>query len=219
MSIKNIIFDFDGTLADTAALIIDTMKETIAELGLPSRSDAECRSTIGRRLEDVPSVLFPDDGKIESKVFASTYRRLYNSKNTENAVHLFPGTLATLAELRNGGFNLAVASSRSHASLDEYMTRFGISQYFDMIVGGNDVGHGKPAPDAVDKICAHLNWIPEETLVVGDAAVDIAMGKAAAARTCGVLYGNGTEAEIENASPDAILSDICVLSELLSQGE
>ena len=72
--IKNIILDFDGTLVDTAPLIIATMQATIAELGLPSRTDDECRATIGIRLEDIPDTLWL--GNDDTGKFADTYRRI-----------------------------------------------------------------------------------------------------------------------------------------------
>ena len=57
--VRNIIFDFDGTLADTAPLIIATMQAAIRELDLPLRTNEECRALIGLRLEDIPAALWP----------------------------------------------------------------------------------------------------------------------------------------------------------------
>ena len=76
MDFKNIIFDFDGTLADTTANILATMHQTISELGLPPRTDDECRATIGLRLEDIPPVLWPEVQDISEK-YAATYRRIF----------------------------------------------------------------------------------------------------------------------------------------------
>ena len=60
--ITNIILDFDGTLGDTASVIIQTMQATIQELNLPARSDEECAAMIGLRLIEIPAVLFPECG-------------------------------------------------------------------------------------------------------------------------------------------------------------
>lgn len=68
-----IILDFDGTLADTAAVIIKTMQATIRELGLPCRSDEQCAAMIGLRLIEIPPVLFPECS-IDGELYASTYR-------------------------------------------------------------------------------------------------------------------------------------------------
>ena len=78
MKYRNIIFDFDGTLVDTAALIIETMHRTIAALHLPEKSDEECRSMIGYRLEDIPTILWPEIRNLSER-YVATYREIFNS--------------------------------------------------------------------------------------------------------------------------------------------
>ena len=68
---KNLIFDFDGTLVDTAPLIVSTMQATIREMGLPPKSDEECRATIGLRLEESPSVLWSGGEGLRTKYAAT----------------------------------------------------------------------------------------------------------------------------------------------------
>ena len=86
---KIIILDFDGTLADTASVIVQTTQATIRELGLPSRTDAECAAMIGLRLIEIPPVLFPDC-EVDGELYAETYRRLFKTFNTDGAVVLYP---------------------------------------------------------------------------------------------------------------------------------
>ena len=91
--IKNIILDFDGTLGDTASVIIQTMQATIGELGLPQRSDEECAAMIGLRLIEIPKVLFPECGDI-GELYAETYRRLFYTLNTDETVKLHLNVLS-----------------------------------------------------------------------------------------------------------------------------
>lgn len=205
--IKNIVFDFDGTMADTAPLIVKTMQATIQEMGLPPQSDQACQSTIGLRLEDVPGVLWPE-AAVTGEEFAGTYRRLFDDLKRSFGITCFPGVIETLRALSDCSVHMAIASSRSRKSLEEYVDLFGLQDCFDMLVGGNDVTHGKPAPEPVHRILDSLRWNAGETLTVGDAAFDILMGKAAGSHTCAVTYGNGTVAELESAGPDYIISDI-----------
>lgn len=198
------IFDFDGTLVDTAPLIISTMQAAIRELRLPSKSDSECRATIGLRLEEIPGVLWSDRPGLNQE-YARTYRRIFDELKRPLNVRCFHGVIDTLKHLHDMGYRLAVASSRSHKSLVEYAETFGITELLDAIVGGNDVKNGKPAPDAVLSICGRLAWEVSETLVVGDATFDIEMGRNAGAMTCGVTYGNQSRSEIASAHPDVIL--------------
>lgn len=211
MNYKNIIFDFDGTLADTATLIVKTMRLTIDSLNLPPRTDAECKATIGYRLEDIPGILWPDIPDL-SQLYVDTYREIFNTRKDEYHIQLYPHVLETLKALRSKGKKMAIASSRSTASLQEYCTKIGIADCFSMLVGGSDVANGKPNADPVNLIITSRGWNKNETLVVGDMNVYILMGKRAGVATCGVTYGNGTAAELEHAGADYIISDF---SELL----
>ena len=113
---KIIILDFDGTLADTTAIIVKTMLGTIKELNLPSRTEQECAAMIGLRLTEVPHILFPECN-LDPDLYALTYRRLFNEYNVEGAVELYPNVIETLTALKERGLVLTIASSRSNASL------------------------------------------------------------------------------------------------------
>lgn len=202
---KNIIFDFDGTLMDTAPLILNSMRATVKEMGLPSRSDDELRATIGLRLEEMPSGLWPDVPGL-GKEFARNYRRIFERLKETVPVKCFPGVVDTLAELDRLGYRMAIASSRSHGPLEAFVKDFGIEGWFCQLIGGDDVEHGKPAGDPVLKILETQGWEAGETLTVGDATVDILMGKAAGTKTCAVTYGNGTPADLESVHPDFLIS-------------
>lgn len=210
--IKIIILDFDGTLGDTASVIINTMQATIRELGLDSRTDEQCAAMIGLRLVEIPSELYPGL-EINPELFASTYRRLFNIYNTEGAVKLYPGVYETLKSLKQQGLTLTIASSRSHASLDQYVQELGLSSIISFVLGADDVQEGKPQPEAIFKTLDKYGFSAEEALMVGDSIFDIQMGINAGTRTCGVSYGNGTR---ESLSPaERIIDDFRELIELI----
>lgn len=210
--IKNIILDFDGTLGDTAAVIIQTMQATIKELNLPVRSDEECAAMIGLRLIEIPAVLFPECGDI-GELYAETYRRLFYTFNTDGAVTLYPHVMETLEQLKRRGITLTIASSRSHASLTQYVESLGLSSLISYILGADDVKEGKPNPELVNKILGIFHFKAEETLVVGDTIFDIKMGKNAGTMTCGVSYGNGSRESLLGS--DWIIDDFGELLELM----
>lgn len=213
--IRNIIFDFDGTLSDTAPVIVATMQKTIKHLELPSRSDDDCRWTIGIKLEDVPAVLWPELDNESTRIFAPTFRRVFNVVRHQIKADCFPGVISVLHELHERGFRMAVATSRSRQSLEEYVAEYGIADLFDMLIGGNDVMHGKPSPEPVLKILEARSWQAAETITVGDAPVDIQMGKAAGTQTCAVTYGNGRVGELEAAAPDYVIDSFAELALLV----
>lgn len=210
---KLIILDFDGTLGDTAAVIIRTMQATIKELGLPSRTDKECADMIGLRLIEIPKVLFPESGEI-SELYASTYRRLFHEFNTDGAVELYPNVQETLMELKKRGKILTIASSRSHASLAEYIETLGLSDVISYVLGANDVKEGKPNPEAIFKTLEHFNFNADEAIMIGDTVFDINMGKNAGVMTCGVTYGNGSRESL--ADSDWVIDDFGQLLELIA---
>lgn len=197
-NIRIMILDFDGTLGDTAGVIVKTMQATIKELGLPSRSDEQCAAMIGLRLIEIPPVLFPEC-ELDGEYYANTYRRLFHDFNTDGAVELYPDVLETLVELKKRGIILTIASSRSKASLIEYVRTLGLEGVISFVLGADDVKDGKPAPEAVNRTLEKFGFLPEEALVVGDTTFDIQMGKAAGTRTCGVTYGNGSRESLADA--------------------
>ena len=212
MKYLNIIFDFDGTLADTSDVILETMRLTVDKLGLPTKTQDEYQSMIGYRLEEIPTILWPD---LETSGYASTYREIFNSIKHNYSAHPYPEVLETLKTLHSRGVNMGVASSRSRASLEEYMADLGIAQYFAQLVGGNDVSNGKPDPEPVNLILSTQNWDANRTLVVGDMNVDILMGQRAGAYTAGVTYGNGSEKSLREANATHILHNFGELANLV----
>lgn len=215
MKYRNIIFDFDGTLADTAELTVETMHKTNRALNLPDKSDAECKAMIGYRLEEIPSILWPEMPDLSER-YAATFREIYKSAKEDFKVRTYPGVSDTLTRLKLNGIRMAVASSRSKVSLMDLCHELHIDDYFQMVVGGGDVNNGKPAPDPVNLVLATQGWDKDETLVVGDMSVDILMGKAAGAATCGVIYGNGSVAELRDVGADYLISDFSELKDLLN---
>ena len=205
MSIRLIIFDFDGTLGDTRRNIVTTMQMTIEELHLPNRSEEECAATIGLPLAGCFRTLFPDIQEEFIPRCTETYRRFFNENLKTIHPEAFPGVVETLAVLHQKSFTLTIASSRSRNSLTELTRNMGIADYISYILGADDVKEAKPKPEPVLKTLGDMHIDAGETLVVGDMSVDILMGTNAGARTCGVTWGNGTREELEKAGANFII--------------
>ena len=177
------IFDFDGTLGDSRALIVKTMMDTFDQLGIQRPSTEACIDTIGLPLEQCFAVSAQLNEQ-QSEACAAVYRQIFKINNVPGAVKPFPGVVETLKRLHDEGHTLAIASSRRHESLDGLVADFGISRLFSAIVGADDV----------------------ENAVIGDAPYDILMGRNAGTRTCAVTYGNGSREELSAAHPDTMIS-------------
>ena len=214
MGIKLMIFDFDGTLGDTRRNIVTTMQMAIKEMQLPSRTEAECASTIGLPLAGCFRTLFPDIQEELIPRCAETYRRIFNENLQKITPEAFPGVVKTLETLKAQGFVLTIASSRSRNSLMELTRDMGIADYISYLIGADDVKEAKPKPEPVLKTLAVMHFNASETLVVGDMAVDILMGANAGARTCGVTWGNGSREELKDAGANFIIDKMEELIEI-----
>lgn len=208
-----VILDFDGTLADTQPLIVSSLQRTIRALHLPSRTDDECKTIIGLPLEECFVKLLGVDEAM-AKRCAEVYRRVFDEDNHPGVVTLFPHVLETLTTLHNLGLQLAICSSRGRPTLDSFVRTFQLEDYFNIIVGANDVQHHKPRPEPVQLILKQLNVVPQEALMVGDASYDILMGRAAGCRTVGVTYGNQPAADLHAAGADYLIDDFSDLLRL-----
>ena len=141
---KLIIFDFDGTLGDTRRTIVATMQMTIAEMVLPERNEAECASTIGLPLAGCFEALFPNLKPEQVQRCAETYRRIFYENVQTIKPQAFPHVVETLSAMKQRGFTLTIASSRSHASLVELTRELGIANSISYLIGADDVEKAKP---------------------------------------------------------------------------
>ena len=203
-----IIFDFDGTLGDTRRNIVKTMQMTIEELHLPNRVEEECASTIGLPLTVCFETLFPDLKQEEVQQCAVTYRRIFAENLQSMMPQPFPGVIETLMTLKQQGYVLTIASSRSHVSLVELTQNMGIADCISYLIGADDVKEAKPKPEPVLNTLVAMQFPASEALVVGDMAVDILMGANAGAKTCGVTWGNGSREELQQAGADYIIDSM-----------
>ena len=203
-----IIFDFDGTLADTRRGILATAQETLRRMGLPSADEKALAATIGLPLRENFTRGAGLSGE-EADRAVTIYREIFETIAIPT-IDLFPGVEETVATLKERGIPMAVASSRGQRSLEILMQHTGLDRHIplSLVFGVESAARPKPAPDIVYVILGRLGVRPEETLVVGDTTFDIEMGRAAGCCTCGVSYGNQSAGTLAGASPNYILDDL-----------
>ena len=214
--IKLVIFDFDGTLADTKENIILTFQMTMKELGVEIKSRQECAATIGLTLEDAFKVLYPGMAAEKYILLRDTYRSIFKENRKILVPGLFPEVMETLEELRRRGYLMSIASSRQSPSLHSFLEDMNIAHLFEYAVGGDNVEHPKPAPDAVLQILRHYNLSAEEAFVVGDMPFDINMATNAGVKSCGVTWGNADAAQLKESGANYIIDKMSQLLEILN---
>ncbi len=216
MNYRLLVFDFDGTLADSEASIMGAMQLVAKDFGLSEVDCVKARQTIGLPLQRTIEIgLGLEAGDAAAAV--ELYRRYYKEIAFDSTC-LFPGVKETLEQLRQN-YLLAIASSKSRQGLLSMMRQFGIVDHFSFIAGAQDVSNGKPAPDMVLLALQHFGIPAAECLVVGDTVYDIEMGQRACADTCAVTYGNHSADELRRLDPTFLIDSFeCILSCLNNGG-
>ncbi len=211
MQIKLVIFDFDGTIADTKKLIVSVKQETMRRMGLPVESEEVCASTIGLPLKESYIATYPgfDEERIGECV--TTYRAVFDELKDTISPVAFPGVKETLEAIKEKGIVQTIATSRNTDTLNEFLSAWGIAGYFPYVLGGSDTVRCKPDPEPVLKTLSDLSFSAENTLVVGDMTYDIEMGRRAGAYTCGVTYGNSDRETLAAAGADHIIDSFTQL--------
>jgi phosphoglycolate phosphatase len=124
---------------------------------------------------------------------------------------LLPGMLETLQALKAQGFKTALATTDSHKRAQESLDKLNIGEYFDVILGADDVERGKPAPNMIWKACELTRCSPEDAVMVGDSCSDMLMGKNARTKLCiGVLSGQTPKEKLEKVA-DIIVPSVASL--------
>lgn len=212
---KIVILDFDGTIADTRPVILNTFHRTLDAMNLPQHSDEEIAATIGLPLMEAFPVLEPMD-KERTAVCTETYRRIFDDVNAEIGVPMFPHVADTLRHLHSQGLALTIATSRGYKSAADFIRGFRLDDIIQFIIAAEDVRHAKPDPEPVLKTLKHYNMKPEDAVVVGDTHFDILMGRNAGCTTVGVTYGNGSRESLTDAGADAVIDNFADITSLIT---
>lgn len=214
MTIKAILFDFDGTIADTAPGIVCTMQETFKAMNLPIPAPEAVCQTIGIPLHDSIQTL----GNLtdaEANHGMEVYRQLFHQFEIPN-IGLFPNVVETLTQLREKDIRMAICTSRNIESLDVIMDARGLTPLFETRVTGSDRLAPKPAPDMVVALLKRMDIKADEAIVVGDTTYDIEMGNSAGCKTVAVTYGNHSHEKLLTARPTWVIDNFTQLLDLFA---
>lgn len=189
MPLAAVIFDFDGTIADSHQAISACANRVFAELGCDTVEDARVHALVGLPLPDVIAALAPalDEGRRAEAV--ARYRAIY-AEVARPLTKTFPGMVELLLELREHDIRLAIATGKSTAGAHRAIAELAIDPgLFAGVVGCDGVARSKPHPDMVTYLLEHLQVDPQRTVVVGDTTYDVEMAVSAGVAAGGVTWG------------------------------
>ena len=198
------IFDWDGTLLDSADRIVAVMQLAISERGLPPLTNASIRNIIGLGLPEALRMLYPDQPDMELKELQVAYSRHFVEAE-DVPCKLFPGVEATLDRLRADGNRLAVATGKSRRGLVRVLAGLGMSDYFDATRCADET-RSKPHPLMLNELLADLAVSAERAVMVGDTEYDMEMAVNAGMPRVAVDYGAHAVERLLPYKPGLVLS-------------
>jgi phosphoglycolate phosphatase len=181
-----IVFDWDGTLADSTGLIAHSLQQACRAIGAPVPEETRARHVIGLGLVDALRHVAPTLPKESYQELAGHYRDSYVARESE--IPLFDGVRQMLDELDAAGFLLAVATGKGRAGLDRALTLQGLAHRF-FATRCADEGFPKPHPDMLLRLMEQASVDPDATLMIGDTSHDLELARNAGAAAVAVAWG------------------------------
>jgi len=207
-----LIFDWDGTLMDSAGVIVACIQAASRDMGLPSPSREAASHIIGLGLRQALETLFPDLPADQHPVLADHYRRHYLGQDAE--IPLFEGARELIADLHARGHVLAVATGKARRGLDRAFAHTGLEPFFHASRTADET-HSKPHPAMIEELLDELMIEPVQALMIGDTTHDLEMARNAGIASLGAGYGAHPAENLGGLGPLAVCSSFADLAHWL----
>jgi phosphoglycolate phosphatase len=206
-----ILFDLDGTLADTVSEVTMAVNQTLGDEGLAPVSNLQVSHWMGKGTAWFMSQALNErlGSAVDEEIFQKLYPRFLDhyAALTGQAATLYPGALDTLKALNQEGFRLGVVTNKDRRLTVKLLTALNLDPYFEIIVAGGDAPRGKPSPDPLFLALEKTNTTAQQTLFVGDSQNDVQAARAAGIAVWAFEHGYNHGEPIQTANPDEVLAD------------
>ncbi|MCD5992526.1 HAD-IIIA family hydrolase [Pseudomonas sp. CDFA 602] len=182
-----LIFDWDGTLADSIGRIVTAMREAAIQNDMEVRDDQAIKGIIGLGLPEAIRTLYPSITANEMIDFRQRYADSYMTMD-EVPSPLFDSVPESIQAFRDQGYRLAVATGKARRGLDRVLKANGWLEFFDITRAADETA-SKPDPLMLHEIMAHCDVAPERSLMIGDSSFDLQMARNAGMDSVAVGYG------------------------------
>ncbi|WP_332715386.1 HAD-IA family hydrolase [Pelagibacterium mangrovi] len=213
-----IMFDMDGTLIDSGAIIAENMATTFRDHGLSEPTREMSHSVIGLSLEIAMQNLAGCDPEL-ALAMADTYRGHYRAMLATGERHepLYVGALEALARLRaHEASLLGIATGKGLTGVNRILALHALSDHF-VTLQTPDHNPSKPHPGMILRACAQTGIDPAATVMIGDTTFDMELGRSAGARTIGVTWGYHARVALEEAGAHIIIDDYADLDDAIEK--
>ena len=208
---KNLIFDFDGTIADSKECSIVATQKSFKERGLEEPTVNLIEYYVGIPIEKSFSLMSSvdlDDHQLEAliKTFRQNYKKVESSY-----LKLYKHMTEQLQSLSKDK-QLFVVSSKKTDVLIRNLEILDIDHLFTEVIGSDKVNHYKPSPDGINYILNKYQLENEETIYIGDAIFDMQMANSAKVASCAVTWGTHSIEELKSENPTYIIHEVTELN-------
>ncbi len=198
MAFNTILFDFDGTLANTNGLVIESWQHVYRVLTGAAADEQDLKATFGEPLAVSMEKAFPGTPVEEAiAIYRGHQKDIY-----EEMIEPFPGMVELVKALKERGLKVAVTTSRMRNTTMIGLNKFGVSQYLDAVITCDDTDKHKPDPEPVLITLDRLDARPEEALMIGDSMFDIKCAHNAGVKAVLVGWAEAVTEE-DKTGPDA----------------
>jgi phosphoglycolate phosphatase len=204
-----IVFDWDGTLMDSTAHIARSIQAACRDLGLPVPADEAASYVIGLGLREALQIAAPSLDPGEYPRLVERYRFHFLLKDPE--IRLFSGVREMLAELRDAGYLLGVATGKSRVGLNRALDQVRLTSLFDCTRCADET-FSKPHPAMLQELTRELGQDLARTVMIGDTTHDLQMAQNAGAAGVGVAYGAHPSNSLLALTPRFVASDVSSLA-------
>lgn len=211
--VETVVFDWDGTIADSISTIVRCMQAAAADCSLPVPGIDSVKAIIGLGLREAVVELFSEQSAATVDAVVESYRDFYLSPENREVV-LFEGVRDLLELLTERGYLITVATGKSRRGLDRALAETGLHGFF-VATRTVDECFSKPHPQMLNELADFTGVSAERMLMVGDGVMDIQMAVAAGALALGVATGAADECDLVASGAAGCLASVRDLSALL----
>jgi len=211
--IHAMIWDLDGTLADTMPDITEALRAAARAVGYGELTPEQTKNKVGGGARKALAAVFGEDGHELVEPAVEYFRRFYSEHCAERS-RLYPGVREVLDHF-SGTLHCGLATAKIRPATEHLLAALGVVDRFDCIVTADELQRMKPDPQSIELVLAGLRVAPEVTVMVGDMATDIQAGRAAGVHTVGVTYGYGDLEVLQASNADALVDSPLELIELI----
>lgn len=210
--LDGIIFDIDGTLADTNELIFESFRFITNKYLNKNYENEEITALFGPTEDVILQELFGDKYHEVRKDYFEFY-----TNNHKHMARAYPGINNLVQKIKSAGTPLSIYTGKGRDSARITLKEIGIHEYFDMIVTGDDVEDHKPSPEGVDLFVERFNLVRDNTLMIGDSIADIKAARNSGIKIASVLWDSYAKEKVIAMGSDYLFNTVEELDDFITK--